>query len=413
MALPAIPTVEIRLGVGASFGPVFQLGDAVHGRLGYNQLGSSTAEIVDVTSTVQRISIRHGRDRVFEEALPGTATVQFLDTTGDWNPGNQSGPYYDQIKPMRQIQIHTEYDGTGYYLFSGYIISWDYTWPDQSSPYAIVTVQCVDGFRILQLANIENVAGAGNKDLPGERIGMILDELQWPQTQRDIYLGDTELLNDPGTVRTGLSAIQLIAASDLGAFFMEHNGNATYYSRTKLSELAANTNPYEFSDDGTGIAYQDIDINYDETELYNEVTFTRDGGSAQTASDAPSIAEYFRRSLSRSGLMMETNSLALQRATSVLNYRKQPRLRVDSITLDLSTNSNRVEPGLSLEIGDAIIVTKTISGGTDLTVRTTIQGHQHDITPERWTTKFSTAYPLSTGFILGSTEFGVLGTNTL
>jgi len=413
MALPATPTVEIRLGVGASFGPVFQLGDAVNGRLGYNLLGSSTIEVVDVTSTVQRISIRHGRDRIFEEALPGTATVQFLDTTGDWNPGNQSGPYYGQIKPMRQIQIHTEYSGTGYYLFSGYIISWDYTWPDQSSPYAIVTIQCVDGFRLLQLANIEDVAEAGNKDLPGERIGMILDEIAWPTTQRDLYLGDTELLNDPGTVRTALSAIQVIGTSDLGAFFIDHNGNATYYSRNKLSALAAEANPYTFSDDGTGIEYQDIDINYDETELYNKVTFTRDGGSPQTVSDANSISEYFVRSLDRGGLMMETNALALARANSVLNYRKEVRLRIDSITLDLSTDSTRVEPALSLEIGDPIIVTKTMAGGTDLTVRTTIQGHQHDITPERWTTKFSTAYPLSTAFILGSTELGVLGTNTL
>jgi len=413
MPLPCQPVVKIRLGVGASFGPVLQLGDPVHGKLGENVLGTTAVQVVDVTSTTQRISIRHGRDRVFEESLPGTAFVQFLDTTGDWNPANTSSPYYGQVKPMRQIQIQTEYDGTGYYLFSGYITSWDYTWQDQSVDYATVTVQAVDGFRLLQLANIDNVTGAANKDLPGERIDQILDELDWPSIQRDIYLGDTELQNDPGGIRSGLSALQLIAASDLGAFFMEHNGNAAYYSRVKLAQLAAAADPYEFTDDGTGIDYQEIDINYDETELYNDVTFTRLSGSPQNVSDAASITEYFRRSLDRSGLMMETNALALARATSVLNYRKEVRLRVDSIGLDLSTDSNRVEPALTLEIGDPIIVTKTMAGGTSLTVRTTIQGHQHDITPGRWTTKFSTAYPLSTAFILGSTEFGILGTNTL
>ena len=57
MTLPATPTVEIRLGVGAAFGPVFQFGDSVHGRLGYNLLGSSTIDVVDVSSTTQRISI--------------------------------------------------------------------------------------------------------------------------------------------------------------------------------------------------------------------------------------------------------------------------------------------------------------------------------------------------------------------
>jgi hypothetical protein len=54
-----------------------------------------------------------------------------------------------------------------------------------------------------------------------------------------------------------------------------------------------------------------------------------------------------------------------------------------------------------------------MAGGTDLTLRLTVQGHSHDITPERWITRISTAYPLSTAFILGSSEFGILGNNTL
>jgi len=411
--LPCQPKVEIRLGVGASFGPVLQLGDPVHGQLGANVLGTSTVQVVDISTLTTRISTRHGRDRVFEETSPGTATVQFLDFTGDWNPANESSPYYGQIKPMRQIQITTDYDGVGYYLFSGYITSWDYAWADQSVDYATVTVQAIDGFRLLQLANIDEIPAAATNDLPGERIDQILDELDWPTVQRDISIGDTLLENDPGGIRSGLQTIQTVAASDLGTFFMEHNGDAAFYSRTKLAQLAADPDPYEFTDDGTGIDYQEIDINYDDTELYNDVTIERLGGAPQTVSDAESIAEYFRRSYYRSGLYMKNNSDALAKANAILNYRKQVRLRVDSIGLDLSEDSNRVEPALTLEIGDPIIVTKTVSGASTLTVRTTIQGHSHDITPDRWITRFSTAYPLSTAFILGSTEFGILGTNTL
>jgi hypothetical protein len=79
----------------------------------------------------------------------------------------------------------------------------------------------------------------------------------------------------------------------------------------------------------------------------------------------------------------------------------------------LSSDSTRVEPALALEVGDPIIVTKTMAGGTSITLRLTIQGYQHDITPDRWITTFSTAYPLSTAFVLGSAELGILGTNTL
>ena len=75
MTLPTTPTVEIRLGTGPAFGDVLILGDAADGILGTNVLGTSVVEVVDVSPTVQRISIRRGRDRMFEQYSPGTATV--------------------------------------------------------------------------------------------------------------------------------------------------------------------------------------------------------------------------------------------------------------------------------------------------------------------------------------------------
>jgi len=412
MTLPATPVVKIRLGTGPSFGNPLVLGDPLNGILGTNVLSSSAVQVVDISTDVQRIAIRHGRDRMFEEYLPGEATIQFLDFTGDWNPYNQTSPYFGEIKPMRQVQVSTTYSGTSYWLFSGYISSWDYEWVDASVDYAVVTLQCVDGFRLLALANVSTVTGAGNNDLPGERIGYILDEVGWSASARDLDDGDTQLENDPGTTRTALAAIQTVQNSDLGVFFITHDGVATYYSRARLSQLAAST-AYEFDDIGTNIQYQDIDIAYDDTELYNQVILKRAGGSEQVAEDQDSIDEYFLRTYQRSDLLMKNNTLALARANQILNYRKQVRVRVNSLTLDVNAGSNRVEPALALEVGDPIIVRKNMAGGTHLDLRVTVQGHSHDITPDRWITQFTTAYPLSTAFILGSTEFGVLGTNTL
>jgi hypothetical protein len=412
MALPATPTVEIRLGVGVAWGDVFVLGDPDDGILGSNVLGTSTIQVANITSDVQRIAIRRGRDRMFEQYQPGQAVIQFLDRTGNWNPDNTSSPYFGDILPMRQIKVHTTYSGNSYNLFTGFISSWDWTWADQAANYAIVTITAVDAFRILQLAEINTVAGAANKDLPGTRIGLILDQIGWPTSLRNINIGDTELQNDPGGFRTSLSALQLIEQSDLGALFVDGDGYITYLSRNTLSQRASGT-AVTFDDDGTDVSYQDLDINLDETELANQVTFERLGGSPQTVSDATSISEYFLRSYSRTGLMMETNATALARATQVLSYRKNPRLRVDSVTLDLSSNSNRVQPGLELDIGDPIIVRREMAAGTGFDLRVTVNGISHDITPDRWITRLTTAYPLSTAFILGSTQFGILGTNTL
>ena len=412
MSLPCTPVVKIRLGTGASFGDPLVLGDSLNGILGTNVLGSAAIQVVDISTLVQRISVRHGRDRMFEEYLPSDAIIQFQDFTGDWDPTNTGSAYYPEVKPMRQLQIYTVYNGTTYPIYSGYIWSWDYDWADPSVDYAVVTVQCVDAFRLLALANITTVTGAGNKDLPGTRINQILDEIDWPTSARDIDSGDTELQNDHGEERTALEALQTIEKSDLGALFIDHLGKITYYDRAHQAQLAAGT-PVYFDDIGTNVQYQDITVAYDDTELANEVTLTRYGGQPQTASDSASIAEYFLRSFSRSDLMMETNATALVRAGQILNYRKQVRLRIESLTLDISQDADRIEAGLSLEIGDPIVVRKTMAGGSHIDARLTVQGHSHDITPDRWITRLTTAQPLSTAFILGSTEFGVLGTSTL
>ena len=412
MSLPCTPVVKIRLGTGASFGDPLVLGDPLNGILGTNVLGTAAIQVVDVSNLVTQISVRHGRDRMFEEYLPSDAIIQFQDFTGDWDPTNTGSAYYPEVKPMRQVQIYTTYQGTTYPIYSGYIWSWDYDWADPSVDYALVTIQCVDAFRLLALANITTVTGAANKDLPGERINQILDEIDWPASARDIDTGDTELQNDHGEERTVLQALQTIEKSDLGALYIDHLGKVVYVSRTSQASKAAGT-PVYFDDIGTNVQYQDITVAYDDTELANEVTLTRYGGQPQTASDSASIDEYFLRSFSRSDLMMETNATALVRAGQILNYRKQVRLRIESLTLDLSQDQDRIEAGLSLELGDPIVVRKTMAGGSHIDTRLTVQGHSHDITPDRWITRLTTAQPLSTAFILGSAEFGVLGTSTL
>ena len=143
MSLPCTPVVNIRLGTGASFGDPLVLGDPLNGILGTNVLGTAAIQVVDISSQVQQISVRHGRDRMFEEYLPSNAILQFQDFTGDWDPTNTGSAYYPEVKPMRQLQIYTTYQGTTYPIYSGYIWSWDYDWRDPSVDYAVVTVQCV------------------------------------------------------------------------------------------------------------------------------------------------------------------------------------------------------------------------------------------------------------------------------
>lgn len=415
MSLPAVPQVVIRLGTGPTFGNVLILGSLTDGILGTNALGTEIVETIDISSQVQQISTRRGRDRIFEEYSPGTATVRFLDFNGDWNPQNTLSPYYEKILPMRQIIISTTFEGEGYPIFSGFITSWEWQWADAASDHAIVTLQCVDATRLLQLSQITTVPFSQAGDLPGERISYILGAVGWPASNQVLTEGDTALQADPGTARSALEAIQTVEQSDLGWFYVNQSGITIYLSRANLA-VRQTFLPYLFQDEPSFLftRYRNVAIGLDDTDLANEVTITRAGGSPQTASDATSIDEYGLRSFSRSDLLMDDDVVANNKANAIMNYRKTPRLRVDRITLDLSsTFGNQVATGLALDFGYPIQVQKTMPGGTSIDVTVTVTGLNHTITPDRWILDVQTAEPLSVAFLLGSSIFGILGTSTL
>jgi hypothetical protein len=315
---------------------------------------------------------------------------------------------------MNQIIISADYEGTGYPIFAGYITQFSWEWADAAADYAIVTVQCVDAMRLLQLAQITTVPFAVAGDTPGQRIGLILAEIDFPPSMFVLTAGDTTLQADPGTSRSALEAIQTVENSDLGWFYIDTSGIAIYLSRDDLA-LRATALPVIFEDAPSlfSTRYQNVSVSLDDTELANQVTYTRVGGTPQTATDATSVSAYLGRSFERSDLMMQTDSVALDRATAVVNYRKDPKLRVGTIVLDLSSPSNRISNGLFLEYGYPIQLIKQFGNGTEFDFEVIVTGMSHDITPDRWTISITTAEPLSVAFVLGSSRFGILGTSTL
>lgn len=413
MSLPAVPTVTVRFGSGASFGATLILGSAINGILGTNVLGQTATEFATITN-VQSIQIRRGRSRELDNYDAGSATVQFVDTNGTWNPSNTSS-YGTKIQPYNQIQISTTYSGTPYVLFTGYVQSWDYDW-QPGTGLSIVTIRGIDAFRLFSLANITTVTGATAGEDTGARVTDILNTISWPTSYRSISTGTISVQADPGTTRTALQAIQTLEDTELGAFFVDGSGKAVFLNRTDLSLRASESvsTRADFRDTAGNYAkYQQIDVAFDDQDLANVVSITRNGGTVQTVSDNSSINSFYTRSVARSGLMMQTDAQALAQATSILNYRKTIRQVVNSITTDLSVDSKTATTVLNADLCEAIYIVRTPVAGPTITFQSTIQSISHDITPSSWKTTLGTAFPLSTAFILGSSDFGILGTSTL
>jgi hypothetical protein len=243
MSLPAQIAVSFDFSSGATFGTGFVIGSPDYGVIGVNSFGSSDVIIptVDLTPDVYSISIRRGRNILKDQYDAGTAIVRVLDPLGYFNPQNPLSPYYGYLVPLRKVRISATTATADHFLFSGYVNDYRYTFPTGQET-AYVDILCTDGFRLLQMSNIQTVADTAAGQTTGTRIGKILDDVQFPNSMRQIAAGDATCLADPASVRTTLEAIKNVEFSEgLGAFYMSPDGTAVFKSRSEVTSSLGDT----------------------------------------------------------------------------------------------------------------------------------------------------------------------------
>ncbi len=410
MSLPVVK-VEIDFASGASFGYPLILDSASYGILGSNVLGDVPADIVDITNLVRRVSTRRGRNRILSQFEAGTATVVLNDPNSDFSPENTSSPFYGKLQPLRKIRIYAETELAGNTeivpLFAGYITSYDTTFYKGTTEDATVTLQCVDAFRLL--ANVGTgtpvVPGTFSGQFSGFRIDSLLQFAGFPDSMMLLDGGQSQMQADPGGNRSILQAIQTIEQSEFGGFFMSKTGRAIFFDRDTISKRA-NSVPRKYSDvDPLPVdtyPYKFVDFAFDDQLILNKVSVSTLGGPLFTVQDNDSIATYFTKSGQRLDLLMLNPNEAEDQALTILADRKTAELRVNSMTVNINdpiSEQNSFE-NLSMDIYTLINVTKTMPGGSTVTIELFCQGVNHDITPNTWNMTVFTAEPIIQAFIL-------------
>jgi len=411
----AVPTLNafINFGTGPSFAQAMILDQGI---LGTNVLADNAALIVDVSDQIDGLTTRRGRNAEADQFQTGTCSLRIVDQNGDFNSMNPSGPYYGLLDPMRKLQITATHNGVTYPIFSGFITGYQTITPQESNDnVSYCVISAVDAFRLAQNAQITTVSGTSAGQLSGARINAILDAISWPSSMRDIDAGQTTMQADPGTARTALAACQTVATSEYGSFYVDASGSFVFQDRALTSSSVAGT-PTVFTDDGSaGLLYFDAQWVLNDVLVYNQANITRSGGTTQQASDAASIAQYFLHSYTQTDLLMETDAVALNYAQAYVASRASTSVRCDSIVLDLYTPDYDagIAAALGLDYFDPITVITTQPGSTTLQKTLQIFGVSMQINPNKWRVQFSTLEPIIDSFILDSTQYGVLGTNTL
>lgn len=410
MTVPVINAV-INFSTGPSFAQAMIIDQGI---LGTNVLADSAAVIVDVSDQVNNVEIIRGRNAQADQFQTGTLSLRIVDQNGDFNPQNPASPYYELLDPMRKVAISATYAGVTYPMFSGFITSYTTTTPLNANDVVYTTISAVDAFRLAQNAQISTVTGATAGNLSGTRINQILDQIDWPESMRDVDPGLTTMQADPGTPRTSLAAMQTVTTSEYGAFYVDPAGSFVFQDRSVTTESIAGT-PTLFNDNGTEIPYANAVWRLDDTLVYNQASVTRTGGTAQVASNAASIAKYFVHSYNQQNLLMETDAVALDYAQAYVASRAETSIRCDAIELDLyfPDYGAGITAALGLDYFDPVTITTNQPGASTLTKTLQVFGVRHYVTPNTWRTTFTTLEPVIDGFILDSTLYGVLDTNVL
>lgn len=375
--MAAAPTLAILayLGIDAT-DTVFILDDPVRGLLdgATYTLGGDVG--TDISGYVKVTSINRGRERALDEITVGVAGLTANNHTRIFDPLYAAGAYFGMIKPGVQVTIVAG----GVTILDGLIDDWDFDY--QVSGDSTASFDVVDCLATLGSGEFDEWTTTAGQT-PGQRLTSILNrsEVQFPATRR-LDAGTSTLAADLVSWGSNvLNYCQLVSRCDLGQLFASRDGVLTFYGRNRTVTGAG---ALLFSDDGTGIPFAGINLDYGTELLFNRVSVDATGFTKQTVINQTSV-DAFRKiwSLSISGLPLDSQSQALDLANFILNLYSVPITRIASVTVQLEglAAADQVSV-LSLDIGSVVRVIYTPNRvGPAIDKFCMVEGVTHEMAP--------------------------------
>jgi hypothetical protein len=401
------PTLEVVFAFDADAGGetnFFTLDDPVAGVLDNTEftLGGEFS-LVDVTEYVRNVTVSRGRSRLVDKVQSGSSTIVLDNRQRLFDPtaGTAVSPYADSIVPRKNVSVRVNDEP----VFTGLVDDWNLSFP-ANNDYT-TEAQCADGF--LSLAQVTVGTATQSAELSGTRVESVLTDAAWPLSKRNIDAGEVSLQADTPSANTNLvDYLSRVSDTELGAFFMSRDGDATFKDRLAVQQF---TNPLVIG--GTGIPFESVEVDYGSEQLYNRVELTRDNGGTAIATDATSQTTYGINEFSRSNLLFDDDTELKDLADYLLTLYKDPVFRIEQVTIVLEALTTAQQRSVAaLDITDPVEVTFTPTVGPSITQFATVDKIEFSLSPSRSAVKLSVSQAQA-AFILDSSTFGVLDTDTL
>lgn len=243
-----------------------------------------------------------------------------------------------------------------------------------------------------------------NGELPGTRLGRVLDAAAVPSADRTLDAGTTTLqATSLGT--DPLSYAQKVEETEAGRLFVTRDGKVRFIGRqagdtgTYLTSLATLVD----DDSGAGLPYLTASADLDEALIVTRATVSRDGSVAITYFDAAAKAEFGWIDQTHEGLLHDSDTYSRAYAEWIVNTHKTPASRVGTVTLELAKDPVNLYPGiLVLELADRLTwKRKPQNTGAVISQAMRLEAIAHETGGHYWRTSL-----LLTPFNLGASGYG-------
>lgn len=386
-------------------GDYFTLDNATKGVLNNATYFYAGDVAVDVTEYVKKISTRRGRSKQLEKFTSGSSTITLDNRTRVFDPtvGTAISPFAGQIEPNKAVTVSV----AGHSVYSGLIQDWNLSYsPDGQSE---AEISCADPFALLAQTIV--AAGTATSQKTGARIASQLQALGFGGGTA-IATGQATLIGDViKEDQNGLQYLQKIESSEPGAFFAAKDGTLIFRDRLATQSW----NGIVFADDGSGIPFVELEVEYGTEQLYTSVQVTRSNGTA-TVGTAIAVNTLSKSTYGNTTLnvdtLLSTDAQMSDLASFLLGRFDSPKYRITKlVTIVDALTSTQAGQILELELADVVEFVFTPNNiGTQIVQFLVIDQIEHEITPELHKVTLQVS-ETQVAFVLNDPIFGVLDEN--
>ena len=353
------------------------------------------------------MTIRRGRwSQVTDVIDAGDMTVQVLNLDRRFDPTYTLSPYYGRVRPGVALRVRATAPTFGAQsLMTGQADELGFEY--DVSGRSVTIFRGTDALGQLGAAEFDDWTNSA-VTAPTKLLAIVQrSEVAFPTAETSFGAGVETLQSDSVSWGSNvLNYMQLIAQSEIGYLWADRENVVTFRNRNFVAGASS------VATLGTsGIGYQTIAAKYGEF-LFSRVGVDREGGTKQTAQVSNlatwQAANGSPRTLSLTGLLLDSDAQSLALAQFLLNQYSSPTWQVSEVGVELGPLSDAdTNTMLGLDFGSVVTVNFTPNDiAPAISQRSMVQGVAHEITPGSHRVTLSLIAAPDTLFIVGTSLVG-------